>query len=88
MEKFNITNSIKRDLARKVKKEIGDNDYTELAIMYKSPTFSEDGHFYLTETINIQKLETETEDCHYKTFTHYKADGKITLKEIENLIFG
>lgn len=87
MERFNITNAIKRELAREVKKEIGNNDYTELAVMYKAANSSLEGEFYTATTSEIQKLESEG-DCYYKTFTHYKADGKITLKEIEEKIFG
>lgn len=86
MEKFNITNAIKKQLARKVKKEIGNNDYSELAVMYKAPNSSSDGEFYVIATSKINMCENEG-DCYYKTFTHYKSDGKITLKEIENKIF-
>jgi len=86
MEKFNITNSTKRQVAKEIKKEIGNNDYTELAVMYTTSNFSDNGYFHIAKTSEIQNLE-EKGECYYKTFEYYKTDGKITLEEIETKIF-
>lgn len=82
IRKFKITNLIKRELARKVKNEIGNKDYVEFLIMYNENSES----FYIAETIEREKLESEGE-CYYKLFSHTKADGMLTLIEIEQLIF-
>ncbi|MDV3426639.1 MAG: hypothetical protein LIR50_05550 [Bacillota bacterium] len=86
MEKFNITRETKRDLARNIKKQIGNNDYIELAVMYVPANNIHNGYFQAVETIIREKLENEGQ-CYYCLFTHNKTDGKLTLKDIENLIF-
>lgn len=87
MEKFNINNKIKRQLAREVKSKIGSKSYTELVIMYKPPSFTSSGCFYIDSTPRIELLLSK-EDLVYKIFTHHSKDGNLTLKDIEDKIFG
>lgn len=92
MEKFKITNLIKREVAKKVKAEMQrqfkNGEYSEVGVMYDPSQENYSlGNFYLAESSNIEKEEYEGKML-FKLFEHYKADGKLTLKEIENIIFG
>lgn len=87
MKKFNINRKTKRDLAKKVLVKIGNNDYTELSIVYiESNIFP--SYFDTTGTNEIDLINsTNRGEVFYKSFTNYKIDGKITLAKIENQIF-
>ena len=95
MEKFNITNTTKRSIAKKVKNEILEQYasnaksiyYGEFAIFYKTPTLNDKGYFYQVGTTQIEKEEAEG-NCLYKIITFdNKNIEKTTLKEIEEKIF-
>jgi len=89
MEKFNITKSSKRELAKLVKKAVGNNDYTELSIVYLAPSNIYEGRFDICGTSEKELIDSyERGECFYCRFEHSAADGKPTLKEIENKIFG
>lgn len=88
MKKFNITVKIKRDLAKLVKESIGNNDYTELSIVYLEPSSTNEGKFDICGTSEKDLIDScDRGEYFYINFTNYKADGKITLKEIEKQIF-
>ena len=88
MEKFNITRQTKRDLAKLVKEAIGTNDYTELSIVYLAPSHVNNGRFGICGTTEKDLIDSNDRgECFYKSFSNYKADGKITLKRIEEDIF-
>ena len=80
---YKITKKVKREIAREVKQYMGTKDYVEIAIMYNPYT----DKFFTSKTINIQHLEYDGY-IHYKTFIYYRVDGRVTLGEIEDKIFG
>jgi len=91
LEKFNITNKIKRELARKVKNEIVEQVesnaksiyYGEFGIMY-----NESREFYIAATTNIEEEQFKG-NCLYRIISFDQENIiKTTLKEIEEKIFG
>lgn len=82
MEMFKINNKVKREIAREVKEVINGKEYTEIGIMYNV----DKENFFTVETSKIDRFEHEG-NIKYKVFIHYGADGKLTLKDIEEKIF-
>ena len=71
------------------KEAIGDNDYIELRIVYLEGSFANEGRFDICGTTEKDLIDSRDRgECFYKGFTNYKADGKVTLKGIEETIFG
>jgi len=84
MEKFNITATSKRALARLVKAEI-EKGNTELAIMYRCPDFYKKGEFFVS--LDKQIGDMEGNNVRYNYFSAKDIKGNVTLAKIESQIF-
>lgn len=88
MKEFKVNNEVKTSLCRElkatIKRELANNYYIEVAVMYN---VNKEEFWITQDTFSISKLEYEGNVC-YKTITANKQDIKdITIKNLIAQVF-
>lgn len=83
MEKFKITNEIKRELVREIKRSFKEFGYSDVVIIYNTSNNT----FCITDSEDATKLENKRPQKYliYKKLDLIKDD--YTLVELEKMIF-